>query len=76
MLALHATARKEATLGQSHRLASSHAFSIRERTKWAEHFRFEGAAIRSLTAIGEVTARIFSFNDSARLHEREEASSQ
>jgi len=41
-----------------------------------EHFRLEGAAIRSLTEIGEVTARIFGFNDSARLQEREEASSQ
>jgi hypothetical protein len=39
---------------------------------WPEHFRVEGPAIRSLTAIGEVTARIFGFNDSARLHEREE----
>jgi hypothetical protein len=39
---------------------------------WAEHFRLEGAAICSLSAIGEVTARIFGFNDSARLHEREE----
>jgi HNH endonuclease len=40
--------------------------------RWSEHFLLEGAAIRSLTAIGEVTARIFGFNDSARLHEREE----
>ncbi len=28
--------------------------------------------IQPLTTIGEVTARIFGFNDSARLHEREE----
>ena len=40
--------------------------------RWAEHFRLEGASIRSLTPIGEVTVRIFGFNDSARLHEREE----
>ena len=39
---------------------------------WAEHFRLEGALIRPLTAIGEVTPRILLFNDSARLHEREE----
>jgi len=39
---------------------------------WSEHFRFEGATIQPLTAIGEVTARIFGFNESARLHEREE----
>jgi hypothetical protein len=39
---------------------------------WAEHFRLEGAMIQSLTSIGEVTARILLFNDSARMHEREE----
>ncbi|HXM48632.1 MAG TPA: HNH endonuclease signature motif containing protein [Pyrinomonadaceae bacterium] len=40
--------------------------------RWAEHFRLEDAAIRPLTTVGEVTARILGFNDSARLHEREE----
>ena len=40
--------------------------------RWAEHFRLEGATIKPLTPIGEVTAHIFAFNDSARLHEREE----
>jgi hypothetical protein len=40
--------------------------------RWSEHFRLEGSAIHSLTPDGEVTARIFGFNDSARLHEREE----
>ena len=39
---------------------------------WSEHFFLEGATIRSLTPIGEVTARIFGFNESTRLHEREE----
>jgi hypothetical protein len=39
---------------------------------WSEHFRLERAAISPLTTIGEVTARIFGFNDGARLHEREE----
>ncbi|HEY0365557.1 MAG TPA: HNH endonuclease signature motif containing protein [Pyrinomonadaceae bacterium] len=39
---------------------------------WTEHFRLEQATIQSLTTIGEVTAHIFNFNDSARLHEREE----
>src|SRR2546421_304382 len=40
--------------------------------RWAEHFRLEQATIRPLTTIGEVTARILEFNDSTRLHEREE----
>jgi hypothetical protein len=40
--------------------------------RWAEHFRLERAAISPLTTVGEVTARILGFNDSARLHEREE----
>ena len=40
--------------------------------RWAEHFRLEAASIQPLTTIGEVTARILGFNDSARLHEREE----
>jgi HNH endonuclease len=39
---------------------------------WTDHFRLDGATIRPLTRIGEVTVRIFGFNDSARLHEREE----
>ncbi|HEV7745857.1 MAG TPA: HNH endonuclease signature motif containing protein [Pyrinomonadaceae bacterium] len=39
---------------------------------WSKHFRLEGATIQPLTRIGEVTARIFCFNASARLHEREE----
>jgi len=40
--------------------------------RWAEHFRLEAATIHPLTLIGEVTARILSFNDSVRIHEREE----
>jgi hypothetical protein len=40
--------------------------------RWAQHFRLEQATISPLTEIGEVTARILGFNDSARLHEREE----
>lgn len=39
---------------------------------WSEHFRLEGSLIQPLTTIGEVTARIFGFNDSTRLHERDE----
>ena len=39
---------------------------------WSDHFRLEGSLIQPLTTIGEVTARIFGFNDSARLHERDE----
>ena len=40
--------------------------------RWSEHFFLEGATIRSLTPIGEVTVRIFGFNESTRLHERGE----
>ena len=40
--------------------------------RWSENFRLERAVIQPLTPAGEVTARIFGFNDSARLHEREE----
>jgi len=40
--------------------------------RWSDHFRLEGATIRSLTTIGDVTARILGFNESARVHEREE----
>ena len=40
--------------------------------RWFDHFRLEGATIHPLTPIGEVTVRIFGFNDSARLHERKE----
>ena len=39
---------------------------------WAEHFRLEGAKVEPLTTIGEVTARILGFNESARIYEREE----
>jgi HNH endonuclease len=39
---------------------------------WAAHFRFDNAVIRPLTTVGEVTARILGFNESARLHEREQ----
>jgi hypothetical protein len=40
--------------------------------RWAEHFHLEQEFIKPLTLIGEVTARILEFNNSARLHEREE----
>lgn len=40
--------------------------------RWAEHFRLKQEFITSLTIIGEVTARILEFNNSVRLHEREE----
>lgn len=40
--------------------------------RWSEHFRLQGATIQPLTAIGDVTARIFGFNESARVHERQE----
>jgi len=40
--------------------------------RWAEHFVLKHALIRSLTTVGEVSARILEFNNSARLHERVE----
>jgi hypothetical protein len=40
--------------------------------RWSEHFRLEGSTIRPLTTTGEVTARLLGFNESARVHEREE----
>ena len=40
--------------------------------RWTEHFCLEDAMIKPLTLIGEVTVRILGFNDSARVHEREE----
>ena len=38
---------------------------------WSEHFSLEGAIIKPLTAIGQVTERIFRFNAIERLMERE-----
>jgi hypothetical protein len=40
--------------------------------RWAANFRLEGASIQPLTPIGEVTVRMFGFDDSARLHESEQ----
>jgi hypothetical protein len=37
---------------------------------WADHFRLDGARIEPRTDIGEVTARIFGFNDPDRVRER------
>ncbi|MFB2919687.1 HNH endonuclease [Aerosakkonema funiforme] len=39
------------------------------RDRWSEHFRLEGATIQPLTEIGEVTERIFQFNQSDRILE-------
>jgi hypothetical protein len=38
---------------------------------WAEHFELNGVMIAPLTPIGEVTARIFGFNSSDRVLERQ-----
>jgi HNH endonuclease len=38
--------------------------------RWADHFTLHGAIIRPLTAIGEVTTRIWDFNSDERLQER------
>ncbi|MCD9187781.1 MAG: HNH endonuclease [Pyrinomonadaceae bacterium] len=37
---------------------------------WCEHFKLVGAEIVSLSEIGEVTAKIFGFNDDERVLER------
>jgi hypothetical protein len=37
---------------------------------WAAHFRHEGAAIRSLSDVGEVTSRLLGFNSRERIAER------
>lgn len=39
--------------------------------RWAEHFHFSGNIIEPLTDVGEATARIFGFNASERILERE-----
>jgi HNH endonuclease len=39
--------------------------------RWSDHFELNGAVITPLTEIGEATVRIFRFNDSERLEERE-----
>ncbi len=41
------------------------------RDFWGEHFRLNEAVIQPLTDIGEVTARIFEFNNDERLVERQ-----
>jgi hypothetical protein len=40
------------------------------RQRWLDHFRFEGAQIVPLTAVGRTTARLLAFNATARLEER------
>lgn len=41
------------------------------RDFWGEHFRLENAVIQPLTDIGEVTVRIFDFNNDERVVERQ-----
>src|SRR5438128_749523 len=38
--------------------------------QWSEHFRLDGAIIKPISGIGEVTARILGFNDAGRVLER------
>lgn len=40
--------------------------------RWEDHFELDGALIKPLTDIGEVTARIFELNNEERILEREE----
>jgi hypothetical protein len=42
------------------------------RHKWSKHFRFEGAVIVGLTAIGKVTIQVLAMNDADRLRLRQE----
>jgi hypothetical protein len=39
--------------------------------RWSEHFRLREDRIEPITAVGEVTARIFGFNDPERILERQ-----
>jgi hypothetical protein len=39
--------------------------------RWADHFMLDGVYIRTMSEIGEVTARILRFNDSEQILERE-----
>jgi hypothetical protein len=39
---------------------------------WSDHFALDGVTISPLTAIGEVTERVFKFNEVERLMERKE----
>jgi hypothetical protein len=39
--------------------------------RWADHFEMDGAHIKHVSEIGEVTAKILRFNDSAQILERE-----
>lgn len=41
------------------------------KDRWGKHFQLKSTVIESLTGIGEVTARLFAFNDLERLLERE-----
>lgn len=41
------------------------------RDFWGNHFQLDGAVIRPITDIGEVTARILEFNSEDRLQERQ-----
>lgn len=41
------------------------------RDRWSEHFRFDGARIQPLTAVGRTTARLFQFNTPPRIAERQ-----
>ena len=40
--------------------------------RWEDHFELDAASIKPLTEIGEVTSRIFDFNNEERVLEREE----
>lgn len=41
------------------------------RDQWKDHFHVDNAIIQTITDIGEVTARIFQFNDPERILERQ-----
>ena len=63
---------KGSNIGSISRTGEFTRFFNPRKDRWSEHFLLQNAMIRPLTPIGEVTANILEFNNSARLHEREE----
>jgi hypothetical protein len=65
--------RKGSDLGSILRLTGELVRFFNPRTdKWEHHFELDGALIKPRTGIGEVTERIFEFNNEERILEREE----
>jgi hypothetical protein len=41
------------------------------RDRWPDHFRFQGALIEGVTAIGRTTVNVLSMNDARRIERRD-----